>query len=154
MIALMFLSINEVKFMFAKNVPEGGISNKEAETIIGSSVKVEGNFICEGNMIIDGMVKGKIETNGFLQVGDKAVITADVKAGNGKVGGEIQGNVKVSGYLELTSSAKIFGDVEAGSMSMERGALLNGNCSMKTSSGASVQELSEAKDAENEAEVS
>ena len=117
--------------MFAKNVPAGGISNKDAETIIGSSVKVEGNFICEGNMIIDGEVRGKIATNGFLQVGDKALIEAEVKAGNAKISGAINGNVKISGYLEITATAKIAGDIEFGTISIERGAVINGQCTMK-----------------------
>jgi cytoskeletal protein CcmA (bactofilin family) len=116
--------------MFAKSVPAGGISSKDAETIIGSSVKVEGNFACEGNMIVDGEVRGKIATNGFLQVGDKALIEAEVKAGNGKISGVIKGNVKVDGYLELTSSAKITGDMKFGSISIERGAVVNGRCTM------------------------
>lgn len=132
-----FLKIKP-KTMFAKNVPMGGISNKDAETIIGASVKVEGNFVCEGDMIVDGEVKGKIETNGFLQVGPKSVINADVKAGNGKVSGEIKGNVIVKGYLELTSSARIYGDLEAQSLSMERGALINGRCLM---AGADTMEM-------------
>lgn len=114
--------------MFAKNVPAGGISNKDAETIIGSSVKVEGNFVCEGNMIVDGEVRGKIATNGFLQVGDKALIEAEVKAGNAKISGEIKGNVKIAGYLELTSTAKITGNMEFGSISIERGAVISGRC--------------------------
>ncbi len=116
--------------MFAKNAPQGGITNKDAETIIGASVKVEGNFVCEGDMIVDGEVKGKIATNGFLQVGNRSVINADVKAGNGKISGEIRGNVKVDGYLELTASARIYGDIDVQTLSMERGAILNGKCSM------------------------
>lgn len=116
--------------MFAKTVPAGGISNKDAETIIGSSVKVEGNFVCEGNIIVDGEVRGKIATNGFLQVGNKALIEAEVKAGNGQISGEIKGDVKISGYLELTATAKITGDMEFGSISIERGAVINGQCTM------------------------
>lgn len=116
--------------MFAKNAPQGGISNKDAETIIGSSVKVEGNFVCEGDMIVDGEVKGKIETNGFLQVGSKSVINADVKAGNGKISGQVKGNVIIEGYLEITSTANILGDINVGLISIERGAVINGQCVM------------------------
>ncbi len=132
--------------MFAKNAPQGGISNKDAETIIGASVKVEGNFVCEGDMIIDGEVKGKVATNGFLQVGGGAVINADIKAGNGKISGEVKGNVEIAGYLELTATAKIYGDVEVGSLSIERGAVLNGQCAMKAvkAEKAAGQEKEEA----------
>jgi len=140
--------------MFAKNAPLGGISNKDAETIIGASVKVEGNFVCEGDMIVDGEVKGKIETNGFLQVGTKSLINADVKAGNGKVSGEIHGNVKVIGYLELTATAKIYGDIEVQTLSVESGALLNGQCSM-SSVGAkeTEQEAFDSEDAQDAEEA-
>ncbi len=137
--------------MFAKNVPAGGISNKDAETIIGSSVKVEGNFICEGNMIVDGEVRGKIATNGFLQVGNKALIEAEVKAGNGQISGVIKGNVKVSGYLELTSTAKITGDMEFGSISIERGAVINGQCSMSEGEDKGVSEEEFVSTTEEEA---
>lgn len=116
--------------MFNKNMPEGGsIDKKDIETIIGASVKVEGNFTCEGNMIIDGQVKGNVQTNGFLQVGRTAVVVADVKAANSRIGGEIRGSIKIEGYLEINETAKIYGDIEAASLSIARGAYISGHCS-------------------------
>ena len=41
---------------------------KNAETIIGQSIKVKGNFHGQGNMIIEGSVEGSIKTNNFLLV--------------------------------------------------------------------------------------
>jgi len=151
----LILTIFKLNYMFAKSVPTGGISNKDAETIIGSSVKVEGNFICEGNMIIDGEVKGTVQTNGFLQVGDRAVINADIKAANSKIGGQVKGSVKIDGDLELTETAKIFGDVEASSLSVARGALLNGKCSMakENSKNKKDKEIKAAAAAEEEPEA-
>ena len=55
---------------------------KEAETIIGPSVKVEGDFVGQGNIIVDGVIKGSVTTNGNLRVGDQAKITAAVAAAN------------------------------------------------------------------------
>jgi len=40
---------------------DGGV-----DTIIGPTVNVEGNFAGEGNIIIEGEVKGSIKTKGFL----------------------------------------------------------------------------------------
>jgi cytoskeletal protein CcmA (bactofilin family) len=41
--------------MFNKN----GVAGKDGiETIIGPSVKIEGNFICQGGIVIEGEVKG------------------------------------------------------------------------------------------------
>ena len=112
--------------MFNKN---SEINLKEAETIIGPSIKVRGNFHGQGNIIIEGIVEGSVKTNNNLLVVKKAKITASIEAKEAKIGGEINGNIKVLGYLEITSSAKIFGDVEASEISIERGAIINGKCS-------------------------
>lgn len=110
--------------MFNKN----GAHREGVETIIGPSVKIEGNFICQGGIVIEGEVKGVVSTQGFLEVGEKATVVADVTAKEAKVGGEIRGNVKAEGYLELTASAKIIGDIEAGSLSVAQGAVIKGKC--------------------------
>jgi len=130
--------------MFNKNTPEGGsIEKKDIETIIGSSVKVEGNFICEGNMVIDGQVKGNVQTNGFLQVGRSAVVIADVKAANARIGGEIRGNVKIDGYLEINDTAKIYGDIEVATLSIAKGAYISGHCSTIENAGKKKVETKE-----------
>ena len=65
-----------------------------------------------------------------MDVGDKALVTADVSAKEAKIGGEIKGNVRIEGYLELTASANIVGDIEASSLSIARGAMIKGKCSI------------------------
>ena len=106
----------------------------EAETIIGPSVKVEGDFVGQGNLIVDGTIKGNVKTNGNLKVGDKAKITASVEAKNALISGEIRGNVTITNDLELTENAKISGDIKAESIAIARGAMLNGNCTMEIAS--------------------
>lgn len=109
-------------------------SFKEAETIIGPSIKVKGNFHGEGNIIIEGIVEGSVKTNQSLLVGNKAKISADVSAKSATIGGEITGDIKVKESLEILSSAKIFGNISAGQLSIEKGAILNGHCEMVSSS--------------------
>ncbi|MFH1427798.1 MAG: polymer-forming cytoskeletal protein [Patescibacteria group bacterium] len=103
---------------------------KEVETIIGPSVKVKGNFQGQGNIIVEGMLEGSLKTSGNIFIGDKAIVTASVQAKEAKIGGQINGNVTIKGYLEMAASAKIIGDIECASLSIERGATLNGKCSM------------------------
>jgi cytoskeletal protein CcmA (bactofilin family) len=123
--------------MFNKDNKEMNI--KEAETIIGPSVKVKGNFHGDGNIIIEGMVEGNVKTSQNLLVGDKAKITASVEANEAKIAGEIVGNIKVKGSLEISSSAKISGDIEAGQISIEKGAIFNGKCQMPGGVSAPAQ---------------
>lgn len=114
--------------MFNKQNQEEGFS--EFETVIGPSVKVKGDFNCQGNIIVEGAVEGNLKTNGSLEVGDKAKISANVEAKEAKIGGEISGNVKIKGFLNITGTAKIFGDIEAATLSIEQGAIFNGKCVM------------------------
>lgn len=114
--------------MFSKDNKKNEL--KDAETIIGPSIRVKGNFHGEGDIVIEGKVEGSVKTNNFLLVGNKAKIMADVEAGNAQVGGELTGNLKVKGYLEITSTAKILGDIEAAEISIQKGAILNGKCIM------------------------
>jgi cytoskeletal protein CcmA (bactofilin family) len=123
--------------MFNKN--HSGVSKDGVETIIGPSVKIEGNFICQGGIVIEGEVKGTISTAGFLEVGDKASVVADVSAQEAKIGGEVRGNIKIEGYLELTASAKIVGDMEVGSLSIARGATIKGKCNVASTETKAVK---------------
>lgn len=116
--------------MFNKEVENTNI--KTAETIIGPSIKVKGNFHGQGNIIIEGEVEGSVKTDNNLLVGDKAKIIANIESKEAKIGGQITGNVKVKGYLEITASAKINGEIEASLLSIEKGAIINGKCTMGT----------------------
>ena len=107
--------------MFKKGDENYQSSGEGGATIIAEGVKVEGNFVSRGNILIEGMVKGSIKTDQDLKVGEKAKITANIIATNALVSGEIQGNLKVSGVLELSPTSKIFGDLEAKTLVVAEG---------------------------------
>jgi len=102
----------------------------DVETLIGSSVKVEGDFVSKGNVTVEGVVCGTLKTEKDLKVGAGAKISASVFATNAYVAGEVRGNMKVNGKLELTDTSRIYGDVEAKTVVMAAGAVLNGKCTM------------------------
>jgi len=103
---------------------------KDIETIIGPSVKVEGDFKADGNVIIEGQVIGSFGTKKNLRVGNDAKIKASIEAENAWIGGAIKGNLKINGHLELSANAKIKGDVEAQILTIETGASINGHVKM------------------------
>lgn len=102
----------------------------EVETIVGPSVKVEGDFVSKGNVVIEGTVMGSVRTEKNLRVEEGAVINANVHAENIRVAGEVRGNVQVAGLLELTSTARVLGDVHTKTLVVAAGALLHGSCGM------------------------
>lgn len=110
--------------MFNKeNKPE---KFKDAETIIGSSIKVKGNFHGQGNIVVEGQLEGNLKTEANLFIGEKAKVVANIEAYDAVINGEVKGSLKVHRYLALGPTAKVIGDITYSEISIEKGALING----------------------------
>jgi cytoskeletal protein CcmA (bactofilin family) len=101
-----------------------------AETVVGPSVKIQGDLNSDGNIRIEGQVKGTVKTSQSVQIGEGAKIAADVIAGNAVIAGEVQGNMKISGNLILQPTSRITGDISCAILRVEDGAQFTGKCSM------------------------
>lgn len=100
------------------------------ETLIAHGVRMEGEFVSQGNVVIEGEMQGSIHADGDLRVGAEAKITADVTAANAVIAGEVRGNMHIAGKLELLASSKVIGDVSADVLSVISGAQVNGRITM------------------------
>jgi cytoskeletal protein CcmA (bactofilin family) len=110
--------------MFSKN--SGLEKIKDAETIIGASIKVKGNFQGQGNIIVEGILEGSLKTDASVYIGDQAKIVANIESKDAIINGEVRGNIKARNYLSIGGTAKIFGDLQYGEISIEKGATING----------------------------
>lgn len=108
-------------------------SQMNADTVVGPSVKIQGDLNSEGNIKIEGQVTGKVKTTQNVYVSESAQIVADVIAGTCTIAGEVQGNVKVSSTLILLGTAKLTGDINCAVLRVEDGAIFSGKCSMGNS---------------------
>ena len=104
--------------------------NSPAETVVGPSVKIQGDLNSEGNIKIEGQVAGKVKTSQGVFAIQGSKIAADILAGNAVIGGEVQGNLKITGHLILQSTAKISGDIAWQVLRVEDGAQFTGKCNM------------------------
>lgn len=123
--------------MFPKNEKynepeETNYHDTKVDTVVGTSVVVEGDFVSQGNIVVKGTVSGSVRTAEHLAVEAGARILANVKAGSAVIAGEIKGNLKIKDTLELKSSARVLGDVEAGILIIAPGAGLIGKCNTTT----------------------
>ena len=71
---------------------------KDAETIIGSSIKVKGNFQGQGNIIVEGTLEGSLKTDASIYIGEQAKIVANTESKDAIVNGEVRGNIKAKNY--------------------------------------------------------
>jgi cytoskeletal protein CcmA (bactofilin family) len=129
--------------MFKKD----SLKEDDMETIIGPSVKLEGAFTSDGDVTIEGYVKGALATTKNLRIGERAVVDASVKAANAVISGTVNGPLDISGKLEILSSGRVNGDVLCTSIIIQEGAVLNGTWKM-----GSHKTSSEIKDARHDAQ--
>jgi cytoskeletal protein CcmA (bactofilin family) len=126
-----------------KNEKDG--LNNETETVIAPSVRVEGDFVSEGNIRVEGVVSGSIATERDLLVGENAKITASVVARNSVIAGEMHGNLKIGERLELSATARVYGDIQAKVLAVAPGAMMRGNLTIGMEPEAAKEETVEAK---------
>lgn len=104
--------------------------NGSEETIIAQGVRVEGDFVSQGDVYIEGEVNGNVKTSGDLRLGSNSAVVADVAANNAVVSGSVKGNLSVASRLDLLESAIVDGDVSCETITIAAGAKLNGQVKM------------------------
>ena len=100
------------------------------ETIVGSSMRIEGELKSAGNIKIDGVVSGKVHTSADLLVGNNAQVDADLIAANAVIAGVVKGNVTVKESLKILETGKVIGNISCARLGISEGAYFSGACRM------------------------
>src|SRR2546425_12648130 len=108
-----------------KNSAKGDLT-----AFIDEGSEIEGKYTFSGTVMINGKLRGEIESNDTLIVGEKGVLNATIRAGTVVVSGEVVGNILAAERVELRGTARMFGDVEAPVVVVEEGVLFEGHCRM------------------------
>jgi cytoskeletal protein CcmA (bactofilin family) len=95
--------------------------------LIGNGTSITGDIKSNGDVRIDGALKGNISISGKLVVGASGNIEGNIVCQNADISGEIHGKLNVSELLTLKSSAKILGDIVTAKINIEIGATFTGN---------------------------
>jgi len=105
--------------------------NPSSLNIVNTGTTITGDLNSDGDMRLDGNVKGYISCKSRLVLGATSKVDGDIKAANLEVSGEVNGNIFVTEILTVKSTAKINGDIISNKLIIEAGAEFNGKCSMK-----------------------
>ncbi len=101
-----------------------------ANTVIGSSIVIDGEIAGEEPIIVQGTVKGRIAVSESVFVESAATIEADVEADTVEVAGVLTGNVTAGARVELKADSKMVGDIKSPRILIADGALFKGNIDM------------------------
>ena len=86
--------------------------NPQEINIMNAGTSIVGDLNSEGDLRIDGNVKGSITVKTKLVLGPSSKIDGNVKAANCDVQGTVNGNIYIDDLLTVKSTAKIVGDIK------------------------------------------
>lgn len=116
---------------------------QNADTIVAQTMRIEGELKSNGNIRIDGIVSGKVQTSQDLLIGPTAQIDADLIAANAVIGGVVKGNVTVKNGLKIETTGRILGNISCGRLTIDDGAMFIGNCRMQEQKQREIVEIEE-----------
>lgn len=102
----------------------------EIISILGEGVEMVGEIAFTHGLRVDGTVRGKVRSEGSLDVGSKGKVEAEVYIRRISVSGEFRGTVHASDRVEINREGKVYGELFTPCLIIEAGALFEGKCSM------------------------
>jgi cytoskeletal protein CcmA (bactofilin family) len=100
--------------------------------IIQHHTVINGDVECNGDLRLDGIIKGNLKISGRLVMGAEAKIEGAVECENAEISGKIKGDLKVKGTLHLKKNCFVEGDIYTKKLVVESDAVFNGKCFMNT----------------------
>ena len=99
-------------------------------TIIGDSVRVQGNLSGDEDLHVLGRVDGRIDLQRTLVVAPSGIVKAEVNVKNAVVSGVVVGNIHASESIEITREGRMVGDIYAPRVIIVDGASFRGSVDM------------------------
>lgn len=105
--------------------------------MIGPGTKITGDIDTNGDIRIDGIIEGSVQSKGKIVIGNNGSIKGKVKCTNAEIAGEMNGEIEVMELLSLKATSKLMGDIKTNKLSIEPGAIFSGTCTMGSDKGGS-----------------
>ncbi|MFZ2900763.1 MAG: polymer-forming cytoskeletal protein [Saprospiraceae bacterium] len=96
--------------------------------VISKDTVIEGNFSCEQDVRLDGVIKGDVRCAKRLVIGETGRIEGKVTAESAVIQGTIKGEVTIQDVLQLKSTALVDGVLQAKALLVEEGGRYLGEC--------------------------
>jgi cytoskeletal protein CcmA (bactofilin family) len=127
-------SINALFLFLVKLIIMIMSKNMTTETpsvnIIGNGTDIKGNIKSNGDLRIDGFIKGTIQATGKVVVGTTGRVDGEIICQNADISGEVKAHIKVTELLSLKANAVVSGDILTNKLAIEPGAVFTGACKM------------------------
>lgn len=96
------------------------------DSIIGEKAQFNGDFILQGSLRIDGILTGKIISEGKVIVGPTGHVKTNIVARSVIVAGRVDGNIYALESVHLLEDSRLYGDIISANMIMSDGVIFEG----------------------------
>lgn len=101
-----------------------------SDTTIADGIDIDGKISGDDTVVVEGSVKGEIDTSADVLVDRDGIVEADIHSGEIEVTGRVNGNIDGNDRVELTEDANMIGDITAPRISIADGANFKGHIDM------------------------
>lgn len=99
-------------------------------SMIGAGTTLKGDITSNGDLRIDGTLKGNIVGSARVIIGANGVVEGDISGQQADIMGKVTGSIKVKDLLQLKNGSVVEGNISAAKLQVEPSAVFNGQCHM------------------------
>jgi cytoskeletal protein CcmA (bactofilin family) len=124
----------------SKSKSENSEDNVPASaSMIGAGTTLKGDITSNGDLRIDGTLKGNIIGSAKVIIGANGVVEGDISGQQADIMGKVTGSIKVKDLLQLKNGSQVNGNISAGKLQVEPSATFNGQCHMSANGSADAK---------------
>ncbi|HWB81295.1 MAG TPA: polymer-forming cytoskeletal protein [Nannocystaceae bacterium] len=101
-----------------------------ANTVIGSSIVIDGEITGDEDLVVRGTVKGRVSLRENIFVEESGALEANVETATITIHGRVTGDIQASERAELKSNCRVVGDIRAPRVLIADGASFKGSVDM------------------------
>lgn len=132
---------------FSSSSSTSSSSAPAGNSLIGVGTTIKGDIVSNGDVRIDGVLKGNITGSAKILIGQDGLVEGDIEGQTADILGKVTGKLVIKELLNLRGQALIRGNIHAGKLQIEPTVTFNGQCHMGKE--ANVVELPKADEAKH-----
>ncbi|QMU99303.1 polymer-forming cytoskeletal family protein [Borrelia sp. A-FGy1] len=101
------------------------------QNVIKSNFEFEGYIESSKPIIIEGLLKGLINSTSSIYLREKANVKAEIKCNHFLNHGTIKGNIEALETIKIYKTGKLIGNIKTKELFIDSGAIFKGNCIME-----------------------
>ena len=107
--------------------PAAATNGPKQSAVIGPSMTIKGEIRAREELLVDGEVEGRLESQSLLTVGPNGKVRGNIKAREVAIFGSVRGNVEVAEKIAIREQGSLIGDIKSAGISIDDGAYFKGS---------------------------